>query len=110
MVRPKSSFRSRTSQPQPTPPQPTIPMNEPTNQPFSLGVQTRLGRSRGRGVHVATPSHFGGHLNFSKTADQQCYPKCCERRIIPCKCYEKIVIDALGKREEVERMFTVISW
>ena len=108
MVRPKSISRSRTPQPQPLTPQPTIPVNEPINQPSSSGVQTRP--SRGKGVHVATSSYFGRHLNFTKTSNQQRYAKYCERHIIPYKCCEKIVMGALGIREEVERIFTVIGW
>ena len=83
-------------------------MNEPTNQPSSLGVRIRLGW--GKGVHVATASHFGGHLNFTRAADKQRYAVCSEWCIISCKCCEKLVMGALDIREEVERMFTAIGW
>mgnify|MGYP004712056229 CR=1 FL=1 len=108
MVRPRPTSKSRTTRTQPTPPQPTIPMNEPTNQPFSLGVQTCLGR--GKGVHISTPSPFESHLNYTRAADKQKYAQCCERWIIPCKCIDKFSIAALGVEEEIYQMFNAIGW
>ncbi|XP_071909384.1 uncharacterized protein [Coffea arabica] len=107
MVRPKSSSRSRASRSQP-PPQASIPVNTPSNLPSSSSVRTRLGR--GRGAQVDTPAHFGGHLTFTRPADQQRYAKVCERRIIPCKTWEKLTVMGLGIREELEQMFTAIGW
>ena len=75
MVKQISTSKSRTLRPHPSTPQPTIPVNEPTNQPFSSGVRKCLGR--GKGVHVAIPTHFEGHLNFSKATDKQRYAMCC---------------------------------
>ena len=107
MVRPKSSSRSRTPRSQP-PPQASIPVNTPTNLPSSSGARTRLGR--GRGAQVDTPAHFGGHLTFTRPADQERYAKVCERRITPSKTWEKLTVMGLGIREEVEQMFTAIGW
>lgn len=89
----------------PSSPQPTI---RKTGPPSTFGQRSRLGKDRG--VHISSPSHFGGHLTFTRAADQKRYENCCKRSIIPCKFIHFPTLDALKITDSVRDMFAAIGW
>lgn len=83
-------------------------MSGPSQASTSGGPRSRLDKQKE--VNISSPSHFGGHLTFTKVADKERYKVCCERRIIPCKFIHDSTLDTLNIKDEVTRRITTIGW